>query len=242
MERKKFLKSLSLFALAAPLTAQSCGKDEVAGSGDAGSGSEVVADGSCTVTPSETEGPFPTKSPASYVRSDIRKGDGIGADMSAKINIVNVNNSCAALEGAIVDIWHCDVNGDYSEYGGTQMQSTNYQSVHWFRGRQVTDSNGLVMFQTIFPGWYQSRATHIHVHIYNAAGRSLLVTQIAFQDSLSNTVNTTGSAYGYTKGMSGYTYNANDNIFYDSVAREMSTVTGSLSEGFEMAITIKVSA
>ncbi|WP_028297401.1 intradiol ring-cleavage dioxygenase [Olivibacter sitiensis] len=239
MERKRFLKSLSMFALAAPLTTQSCAKEESTDAVDGGK--EVVADGSCVVSPSETEGPFPTKNPASYVRSDIRKGDGVGANMNAKITVVNANNNCAALEGAVVDVWHCDVNGDYSEYGGTQMQSTNYQSVHWFRGRQVTDSNGLVTFQTIFPGWYQGRATHIHVHIYNSAGRSLLVTQIAFQDSLSTTVNTTGSAYGYTKGMSRYTYNAYDSVFSDSVAKEMSTVTGSLAAGFEMSITIRVS-
>lgn len=239
MERKKFLKSLSLFALAVPFAAPSCAKDEAAEIDAAG---EVVADANCIVTPSETEGPFPTKNPASYVRSDIRKGDDIGADMGTKITVVNANNNCAVLAGAIVDIWHCDVNGNYSEYGGTQMQSTNYQSVHWLRGRQMTDSNGLVTFQTIFPGWYQGRATHIHVHIYNSAGRSLLVTQIAFQDSLSVSVNNTGAAYGYTKGISGYTYNANDNIFHDSVAREMSVVTGSLSEGFELAMTIRVNA
>ncbi len=206
------------------------------------SGEDIDVDTSCSVTPTETEGPFPTKTPSSYVRSDIRKGDNIGVDMTALITIANVSNNCAALEGALVDIWHCDVDGNYSQYGGTQMQSSNYQSVNWYRGRQVTDANGLVTFQTIFPGWYQSRATHIHVHVYDSTGKSLLVTQIAFQDSLCISVNTNGSSYGYTKGTSGYTYNANDNVFGDGVDKEMSTVTGSLSEGYEMKITIKVSA
>jgi len=136
----------------------------------------------------------------------------------------------------------CDVEGNYSQYGGTQMQSSNYQSVNWYRGRQVTNANGLVSFQTIFPGWYQGRATHIHVHVYDATGKSLLVTQIAFQDSLCLEVNNTGSSYGYKKGVSGYTYNANDNVFSDGVTKEMSTVTGSLSEGFQMKMTIHVNA
>lgn len=240
MERKKFLKSLSLFAASMPVLLNACEKDhQLASMGD---GADVSIDQSCTVTPSETEGPFPTKSPSSYVRSDIKKSDGLGVDMEANITIVNVNDNCSALQGAIVDVWHCDVAGNYSQYGGTRMQSTNYQEVHWFRGRQTSNSDGLVTFQTIFPGWYQSRATHIHVHIYNASGNSLLVTQIAFQDSICNTVNVDGSAYGYKKGMTGYTYNANDNVFNDSAALEMSTVKGSLAAGFNMEITIKVSA
>ncbi len=239
MERKNFIRSLAFFAASTPLIAGACKKDGT----DAFSsenGEDVVVDNSCTVTPTETEGPFPTKNPASYIRSDIRKGDEIGADMVAQIAIVNVNDNCNPLEGAIVDIWHCDVNGAYSQYGGTQMQSINYQSEHWFRGRQITDNNGLVTFQTIFPGWYQGRATHIHVHIYNSGGNSLLVTQIAFQDSLCYAVNTSGAVHGYTKGINGYTYNARDNVFRDGVDKEMATVTGNLTDGFEMSITIKV--
>ncbi len=68
------------------------------------------------------------------------------------------------------------------------------------------------------------------------------MTQIAFQDSLCLEVNNTGSSYGYKKGVSGYTYNANDNVFSDGVTKEMSTVTGSLSEGFQMKMTIHVNA
>ncbi|SEN21906.1 Dioxygenase [bacterium A37T11] len=243
MERKQFIRSLSLFALSSSLGLKACSKDEDGKNSDDGNdGEDVSVDESCKVTPSETEGPFPTKTPSSYVRSDIRKGDGVGAALTAVITIANVNNDCKPLEGVLVDIWHCDVNGDYSEYGGTQMQSTNYQSLHWLRGRQVTDANGQVTFQTIFPGWYQSRATHIHAHIYSNSGNSLLVTQIAFQDSLCETVNKTGSSYGYTKGMNGYTYNAQDNVFSDGSSQEMSSVTGSLADGFKLEITIRVKA
>jgi protocatechuate 3,4-dioxygenase beta subunit len=62
------------------------------------------------------------------------------------------------------------------EYGGTGMQSTNYTGVHFLRGRQTTDSAGVGTFTSIFPGWYSGRATHIHVHVYNASGTSLKVT------------------------------------------------------------------
>lgn len=241
MERKQFIRTLSFLAFAGTATWASCKKDDTSIATDEAS-TDVDVNNSCSVAPTETEGPFPTKSPASYVRSNILKGDGLGVAMSALITIANVNDSCKALSGALVDIWHCDIDGNYSQYGGTQMQPTNYQSLNWFRGRQTTDDNGLVTFKTIFPGWYQSRATHIHVHIYDATGKSLLVTQIAFQDSLSIDVNTNASKYGYTKGISGYTYNNKDNVFSDGADQQMSTVVGTAAEGFEMKITLRVKA
>ncbi|MNX85758.1 hypothetical protein D3C86_1176090 [compost metagenome] len=119
------------------------------------------------------------------------------------------------------------------------MQASNYQSVHFLRGRQVTDTNGLVTFKSIFPGWYTGRATHIHVHVYSQAGNSLKITQIAFPEGSGTAV---GLVNGYKKGMSGYTYNANDNVFSDDMLKiEVAKVSGSLSAGFALTMTINVS-
>jgi len=197
---------------------------------------------SCSVTNSETEGPFPTHTPSSLVQSNI-VSDRTGVAFTMNIYIKNTNGNCAAYQGVLVDVWHCDKDGNYSEYGGTSMQSTNYTNYHFLRGRQTTDANGLVTFTSIFPGWYQSRATHIHVHIYKADGTSLLVTQIAFPEGTTSAVydvNVNGTSYGYTKGMTGYTYNSTDNVFSDGTSNEMSTVTGSLSGGYTLTHTIYV--
>ncbi|QCR22515.1 intradiol ring-cleavage dioxygenase [Pontibacter sp. SGAir0037] len=243
MERKRFLKSLLVGAISTPALLAACNKEDELVAPSENAGGTVTNPGtsssSCTVAPTETEGPYPTKSPASYVRSDITDGR-TGYKLTAKITIGNTNNNCAALEGAIVDIWHCDAEGNYSEYGNTGMQSTNYQSVHFLRGRQVTDANGLVTFTTIFPGWYNGRATHIHVHIYRASGTSLKVTQIAFPEG-------TGSAKalvnGYNKGMSGYTYNSRDGIFNDDTTGiQIATVTGNTTDGFYLSIQLNVAA
>jgi protocatechuate 3,4-dioxygenase beta subunit len=203
----------------------------------------VTAAAACASTSSETEGPFPTKTPSSLVMTDIR-ADRTGVALTVTITIQNKNNGCAALEGALVDIWHCDKDGYYSEYGGTSMQSIDYTSVNFLRGRQITNSNGQVAFTSIFPGWYQSRATHIHVHVYNAAGTSLLVTQIAFPEGTDSAVSlvNASTANGYTKGMTGYTYNANDNVFSDSVANEMGSISGSIANGYALTFTAVVSA
>jgi protocatechuate 3,4-dioxygenase beta subunit len=247
MERKTFLRNgLAALGMGVILPfANSCKKTDVqSGTGTSTStGGTSGSSGSCTATPSETEGPFPTKTPSSLVKTDIR-GDRTGVPFTMKIFITNKNNSCAALAGAMVDIWHCDKDGNYSEYGGTQMQTTNYTSVHFLRGRQTTDANGLVAFTSIFPGWYSGRATHIHVHVYNSSGTSLLVTQIAFpegSDSAVALVNAS-TANGYTKGMTGYTYNTNDNVFSDGYSNELASVTGSVSAGYTLTHTINVSA
>ncbi|HNR72835.1 MAG: intradiol ring-cleavage dioxygenase [Bacteroidetes bacterium OLB12] len=233
MQRKEFLKQLGFGSLIVPvfLACDSAG-DELLNSDGSTSGSGTT--GSCTVTNSETAGPYPTKNPSGLQMEDIRS-DRTGVDLTVELTIQNKNAACAVLQGAIVDIWHCDKDGNYSEY-------SSFSSVHFLRGRQVTDSNGKVGFTTIFPGWYTGRATHIHVHIYSATGTSLLVTQIAFPEGSSSAVVlvNAATAKGYTKGMSGYTYNSNDNVFSDGVSTELASVTGSVNSGYALTHTIVV--
>ena len=238
ISRKEFLKNLGLAGVgvvAAPMMIRcASGDDDVLT--DTGSGSSETG---CTVTNSETEGPYPTNSPSSLVRTNI-VGDRTGIALAITLTIQNVNEDCANLENAIVDVWHCDKDGNYSEYNEFANNST-----HFLRGRQTTNANGQVGFTSIFPGWYMGRATHLHIHVYDASGNSLLVTQIAFpegEDSAINNVFTNGSSYGYTQGMSGYTYNDEDGIFSDGYENEMSNVTGSNAAGYALTHTIKVDA
>ncbi|MFD2521213.1 dioxygenase family protein [Emticicia soli] len=239
MDRKDFLKkglgSLAIMPLFAACKETDVDPTDTSGSTGTDSGTGTST-GSCTTTASETEGPFPTKNPSSLVTNDITS-DRAGTKLTVKITIQNKNNSCAALANAFVDIWHCDAAGNYSEYGGTGMQSTNYTNVHFLRGRQTTDSSGVVNFTTIYPGWYSGRAVHIHVHVYNSSGKSLLVTQIAFPEDVSKVVFAQGV---YATHGQADTTNARDNVFGDGVTTEMSTVTGSPSAGYALTHTIVV--
>lgn len=245
MKREDFIKrglgSLGLFAVIPALSA--CSKDEVVADTTTTTGTTISSDptvtpSSCSVTNSETEGPFPTKSPASYATTNI-VSDRQGTPLTIKVYIRNVNASCAVIKGAIVDIWHCDAAGNYSQYGGTQMQSTNYTSVNFLRGRQTTDTNGMAAWTSIYPGWYSGRAPHIHVHVYNSSGTSLLVTQIAFPEDVSKVVYAQGV---YASHGQADTTNARDNVFSDGTTNEMSTVTGSVSAGYVLTHTIYVKA
>jgi protocatechuate 3,4-dioxygenase beta subunit len=237
MERKEFLKrgltSLGIMAIA-PLMS-SCKTDNV--TTDAGSSSSTGStNGSsandCANTAFGEEGPFPTKKPANFAIKDIRAGRQ-GIEMTTNISIKNKNTGCGALAGAIVDIWHCDAAGSYSEYGSDA-------SLDFLRGRQVTDVNGLASFTTIFPGWYGGRAVHIHVHIYDSKGKSLLITQMAFPAVICDTVYTTATTL-YKKGKAD-TSNERDNVFKNTLSTLLSTVSGSVKDGYVLAHNIVVSA
>lgn len=242
MERKEFLrKSLNgLGLLAAIPVIKACAADTVNAEANTTT-SEGSTNGSsstdCTVTNSETAGPFPTKSPSTLVQQNITS-DRAGVPMQINILIKRQSTGCNVLADAIVDIWHCDANGYYSEYGGTGMQSTNFTNVHFLRGRQITDANGQVSFKSIFPGWYSGRAVHIHVHIFDSSGNSLLVTQIAFPKEICDTVFNTATSF-YTKGTADTT-NERDGIFGDGYANELAGITGNVMDGYLLEHTIVV--
>jgi len=235
MDRKKFIRN-SILGIASLATAtkilESCSKS------DDGNSSDTSDDGSCTVSPSETKGPFPIKTPSQLVLENI-KSDRIGVALLINLTIENQSKDCAPLEGVLVDVWHCDKDGNYSEYGGTSMQQTDYTSVHFLRGRQTSDANGEVSFISIFPGWYQGRAPHIHVEVLSASGSSLLVTQIAFPENVTSEVY---SSTNYASHGQADTSNTSDNVFSDSLTDELGTLTGNLTDGYTLSKTITVKA
>ena len=174
--------------------------------------------GSCAVTPSETAGPFPSLT--DLYRSDIREGR-TGVLLTLTLKVVNVSNGCSAVSGADVEIWHCDVTGNYSQYGAQVGQT-------FLRGIQTTNANGEVTFTTIYPGWYQGRATHIHLEV-KVNNVVVKVSQMAFPESVNNAVYSSGT---YASRGLNPTSNPSDGIFADSLSDELVTPTGSPAAGY----------
>jgi protocatechuate 3,4-dioxygenase beta subunit len=189
-----------------------------AGTGTTATGSPASTNGSCGVTPSETAGPFPSLQ--DFFRADIREGKP-GSVLTLTVLVVNAANACSPVAGANVEIWHVDAAGNYSEYG-TQAAET------FLRGIQTTSAQGRVVFTTIYPGWYQGRATHIHLEV-TMGGVSRKVTQIAFPESVNAIVHGSG-VYG-ARGANPIA-NAQDGIFADSLPSEIVTPTGDPVAGY----------
>ncbi len=181
----------------------------------------------CAVTPTETAGPYPSLT--DIFRSDIRDGK-TGTLLTLTVKVVNVTAACAAVANANVEVWHCDSAGNYSEYG-TQTAQT------YLRGIQTTNGNGEVTFTTIYPGWYQGRATHIHLEV-TINGVSRKVTQIAFPESVNNTVYRSGV---YASRGSNPTSNLSDGIFADSLSAELVTPSGDAVNGYTASCQVGVS-
>ncbi len=124
-----------------------------------------ASSGDCVETPSETEDRF-QQSLLRILWSQTFVLIAPGIEMTVNITIQNQNENCALLADAIVDIWHCDKDGYYSEYGGTGMQQENFQSVHFLRGRQTTNADGVGSFQNNFSGMVQRQsATHSRTYL-----------------------------------------------------------------------------
>ena len=143
----------------------------------------------CVVTPSETEGPYFVDERLN--RADIRvdPADGSvrpGVPLTLTFNVAKVGTSCSALQGAQVDVWHCDALGSYSDVSAEGTTGKRY-----LRGYQLTDSTGKVTFTTIYPGWYRGRAVHIHFKVRTFSGAQKMfefTSQIFFDDAISDEV------------------------------------------------------
>lgn len=222
MNRKDFFKNggLGLGAIVAlPSVIASCTKDN-------------IDPDACAVSPEETAGPFPIKTPAELVKENII-GDRAGIPLVINFIIENTNADCTALEGVDVDVWQCDAKGNYSEYDG-QLDG-DFTNENFLRGRQTTDSNGKASFISIYPGWYPGRAPHLHVEIKNGS-TSLLITQVAFPEDISETVYATSDYNGTFD-----TKNKRDGVFKGTIDRSMAdSVTGNTSDGYVLNKTIKV--
>jgi len=144
----------------------------------------------CVVTPEVTEGPYFVDEMLN--RSDIRTDPATGAarpgvplDLTLALSLVGASG-CGALAGALVDMWHCDALGLYSD---VSAQSTVGQ--RFLRGYQVSDASGRVRFMTIYPGWYSGRAVHIHFKVRtNPAGArgTEFTSQMFFDEALTDQV------------------------------------------------------
>jgi protocatechuate 3,4-dioxygenase beta subunit len=134
--------------------------------------------GMCILTPSETAGPFYFD--LGLYRSDITEGlPGIKTRLT--VHVVRASD-CTPVANADVDVWHCDAIGRYS---GVAQQGT--AGMTFLRGIQTTDVNGTTYFDTIYPGWYPGRTTHIHFKVRPNA-TSELTSQMYFSDSLNTRV------------------------------------------------------
>lgn len=146
----------------------------------------------CVVRPEQTEGPYFVDELLNRVdiRSDPGTGDvrpGVPLDLTFHVSRV-AEAACTPLAGALVDVWHCDHRGVYSDVVDPRFDTIGRK---FLRGYQITDDDGVARFTTVFPGWYQGRTVHIHFKIRSApeaAPGFEFTSQLYFDDELTDRI------------------------------------------------------
>ncbi|KAI1090153.1 Intradiol ring-cleavage dioxygenase [Rostrohypoxylon terebratum] len=119
------------------------------------------ANTSCILAPEVTDGPYYVV--GEKMRSNVKESlysDGV--DVFLEIQYIDVN-TCEPIPAVAVDIWNCNATGTYSGISASGNYAAGGYNSTYLRGIQLTDSDGVVSFETIFPGHYEGRAVHTHL-------------------------------------------------------------------------------
>jgi len=212
--------------------------------------STVAAEGEI---PDETNGPYPADGTngvnileeSGIVRSDITSSlDGgttvEGVPLSFTFTVTDMANDNVPFEGVAVYAWQCDAQGLYSMY------SEGVEDETYLRGVQVADSNGQVTFQTIVPGCYAGRWTHIHFEVYPDAAsategsNAIAISQVAFPEDMLGSIYQLDTYQGSAQNLEGVGGLDNDNVFSDGYELQMGTFSGDTSSGYVGALSVAV--
>ncbi|KAG9505061.1 hypothetical protein J7337_002027 [Fusarium musae] len=114
------------------------------------------ANSSCILSPEITAGPYYIV--GEYLRSNVIETEFCdGVPLFLEVQYVDVS-TCNGVPNLATDVWNCNATGVYSGVSSQAGLNTTF-----LRGIQITDHDGVVQFETIFPGHYEGRATHTHL-------------------------------------------------------------------------------
>ncbi|MGA8029144.1 MAG: intradiol ring-cleavage dioxygenase [Bryobacteraceae bacterium] len=224
--------------------------------------------GACRLVPEQEVGPYYVSD--ELLRSNIVEGKP-GVPLSLRLVVLHAED-CKPLPNVAVDLWHCDALGLYSGFTkqnpmgpggpppgfdpehprnhpgppegmmGPPPQNSPTDKLTFLRGIQLSDAEGVVVFQTVFPGFYMGRTNHIHFKVRvggekagrsYGAGHTSHVGQIFFPEDLSIKLM---QYKPYTEHNIHRTTQAEDQVYNDqegelSVARLVALNTDDLSAG-----------
>ncbi|MFO0592402.1 MAG: hypothetical protein U0441_32965 [Polyangiaceae bacterium] len=191
----------------------------------------------CTVYKASTEGPCHATSDQ-ITRKDVSEGyDGL----PTRLEFLIVDQDCNPVPNATMEIWHCSTAGVYSgDIDGTNDAFCTggdpvAAAALWYRGIQTAGADGRITFDTNFPGWYASRATHIHFKI-SVNGTEYIVSQLFFDEALKEEIYNSQPTYVATS-KSGYQPNSGDKVISESglVLDDVVMSTAKQSDGAMLA-------
>jgi protocatechuate 3,4-dioxygenase beta subunit len=250
LDRRRALRFLGLGAAGAVLTACGTGTGSTSASG-ATTTSASTASGEI---PDETAGPYPgdgSNGPdvleqSGVVRGDIRSSFGTGTGtapgvpMTLELVVADLAKGGSPFAGVAVYVWHCDREGRYSLY------SDGIENENYLRGVQIADADGRVRYTSVFPACYDGRWPHIHFEVYpdqagiTDATQAIATSQVALPQNVCEAVYAQAGYEQSAPNLAKVSLSA-DNVFGDdSGALQLATVTGDVTSGYRVTLTVGV--
>ncbi|TFI44640.1 3,4-dioxygenase subunit beta [Rhodococcus sp. 1R11] len=252
LTRRRVLSIVGAGAGALALAA--CSSTSNAGSTTTTAASTTATAASATSEiPQETNGPYPADGTngvnvleeSGIVRRDVMSSlDGgttvSGVPLSFTFTLTDMANDNRPFEGAAVYLWQCDANGKYSMYSEGAEDET------YLRGVQTADASGSATFDTIVPGCYSGRWTHMHFEVYPDAAsatnaeNAVATSQVAFPQEILNDIYQLDTYPGSSTNLAQLGSLDNDNVFGDGYDLEMGTFTGDPTSGYVGSLAVAI--
>ena len=128
----------------------------------------------CTITTADIEGPYFASGAPFRVMLAAPAEPGTRLFMSGRV----LARDCSPIPGATVDIWAANDDGCYSWFNN--CSGTPGEDQFNLRGRMLTNAEGAYAYETVKPGPYSGRPSHIHYKITHPDGQAL-ITQLYFE-------------------------------------------------------------
>ncbi|KAJ4410938.1 hypothetical protein N0V82_009128 [Gnomoniopsis sp. IMI 355080] len=224
---------------------------------------QEIQNNTCVLAPDTIWGPYGID--GEIVRHDLRENE-TGIDFYFDVGVIDVE-TCEPLPKVALTIWNCNATGSYSGYTGvdpdtvelldgwTSRDDGTTDDETFLRGVQITNDDGMAEFLTVFPGYYVTRATHIHITAQAGAGPNESysntdiqhIGQLFFDESLLEEIYDL-SPYSAHKATLNRTLNSEDSIY--SVANadgysalvDVSLLGETISDGLVGYITIGINS
>jgi protocatechuate 3,4-dioxygenase beta subunit len=222
--------------------------------GLAACGSGSSSDSASGEIPDETEGPYPgdgSNGPdvleqTGVVRRDLRSsfgeasGTAEGVPMTLEMEIKDLANGGAPFVGVAVYVWHCDREGRYSLY------SEGVTEENYLRGVQITDADGKVSFDSIFPACYSGRWPHVHFEVFPdqasiADDLTIIATsQLALPQDASEAVYAQRGYETSVRNMAEVSLDDDHEFGDDGGVSQLATATGDVRTGYTVSLSVGV--
>ena len=139
---------------------------------------------------------------------------------------------CPCADPAVFSVCSC-TEGLYSDESAEDTLGEVY-----LRGYQLTNSSGYAQFDTLYPGWYSGRTTHVHFRLRLYENNTLTydeTTQFFFNDTLTDYIY--ANVLPYTQHQNRDTDNDDDRCY--TVDNQLN-LTGSVTSGFNSFVLLTI--